>query len=81
MPFVKCNIFITFEMVKCSDVFRVLKKDGWYVVRQRGSHMQMKNPIKEGTLNFPFHGAREMRTGVYNKILKDAKIYRDEKKR
>ncbi|MCX6245994.1 MAG: type II toxin-antitoxin system HicA family toxin [Bacteroidetes bacterium] len=49
-----------------------LKKDGWFVFRQSGSHLIMKHPEKEGSIVVPDHGASEIGPGLKNKILKDA---------
>ena len=70
----KCNKYITFEMTKYNELFRILKKDGWQVVRQRGSHVTMKHPKKEGQLTVPFHAGKEVKKGLLRAILKQAKI-------
>ncbi|NLJ70976.1 MAG: addiction module toxin, HicA family [Clostridiaceae bacterium] len=31
------------------EVIKILKQDGWYLVRVRGSHHQYKHPSKQGT--------------------------------
>lgn len=61
-------------MVKYSELFKILKKDGWYTIRQRGSHVIMKHPSKTGRLIVPFHGAKEVRYGTLKTILKLAGI-------
>lgn len=61
-------------MVKYNELFRVLKKDGWFVIRQKGSHVIMKHPNKEGRLIVPFHGGKEVRHGILKTILKQAGI-------
>lgn len=33
--------------MKSSDFLRLLKKDGWIIVSQKGSHLKMKHPTKE----------------------------------
>jgi mRNA interferase HicA len=58
--------------MKCSELLRILKKDGWYEVRQSGSHIIMRHPIKTNQLTVPNHGSKEMKTGTCNSILKDA---------
>ncbi|MFN4892920.1 MAG: type II toxin-antitoxin system HicA family toxin [Bacteroidota bacterium] len=60
--------------MKCSELIRLLKRDGWYVVRQSGSHLIMVHPIKRGKLVCPNHGAQEMGKGLEKKIRKDAGI-------
>ena len=58
------NKFITFGMVKYDELFRLLKKDGWSIVRQKGSHVIMRHPGKE------------VKKGLLNAILKQANIKR-----
>jgi mRNA interferase HicA len=58
--------------VKCSELLRLLLKDGWIVVSTRGSHLKMKHPSKPGVIVFPNHGAKEMGKGLEKKICKDA---------
>jgi predicted RNA binding protein YcfA (HicA-like mRNA interferase family) len=52
----------------------LLKQDGWFVVRQTGSHHIMKHDVKTNLVSVPFHGSKELSTGMLRKILKDAKI-------
>jgi mRNA interferase HicA len=58
--------------MKCSELLRLLLKDGWTVVSTKGSHMKMKHPQKPGMLIFPDHGSHEMGKGMERKILKEA---------
>ena len=37
------------KVVKVSKILRDLKKDGWVLVRQKGSHRQLHHPTKKGT--------------------------------
>ena len=60
--------------MKCSDLFRILKKDGWYIVSQRGSHVKLEHDSKPGTIVFPNHGSQELGKGMENKIKKEAGI-------
>lgn len=38
------------KTVKVSLILKALKKNGWEMVRQRGSHRQFKHPTKKGTV-------------------------------
>jgi mRNA interferase HicA len=58
--------------VKCSELYRLLKKDGWFVISQCGSHMKLKHNNKPGTVIFPNHGSQEIGKGLQKKIFKDA---------
>jgi len=60
--------------VKSSELLRLLRKDGWYEVRQSGSHVIMKHPKKEGSIPVPFHASKEVKKGLLNAILKQAAI-------
>jgi mRNA interferase HicA len=58
--------------MKCSELLRLLLKDGWVVVSSKGSHLKMKHPRKQVIIIFPDHGSREMGKGMEKKIRKDA---------
>lgn len=60
--------------MKFSELFRLLKQDGWYPVSQKGSHVKLKHDTKDGIIIFPNHGSQELGKGLEKKILKDAKI-------
>ena len=68
------NKFITFALMKSSELLRLLKKDGWYEIRQTGSHITMAHLTKPGKVIVPFHGANEVKKGLLNGILKEAGI-------
>lgn len=58
--------------MKCSELCRILVKDGWYPFSQVGSHVKMKHPFKPGNIIFPNHGSQELGKGLELKIRKDA---------
>ena len=58
--------------MKCSELYRLLIKDGWYPVSQKGSHVKMKHDRKSETIIFPNHGGQEVGKGLEKKIIKDA---------
>ena len=58
--------------MKSSELVRLLKKDGWFVVRQTGSYMIMEHPTKKGQIVCPYHGSQEVGKGLEIKIKKDA---------
>ena len=39
---------IIMKRYKVKEVMELLKKDGWYLYTQRGSHRQFKHPVKNG---------------------------------
>jgi mRNA interferase HicA len=58
--------------MKCSELLRILKKDGWYPVSRKGSHLKLVHPVKKNVIIFPNHGSRELGKGMEIRILKDA---------
>jgi predicted RNA binding protein YcfA (HicA-like mRNA interferase family) len=58
--------------MKCSELIRLLKSDGWMVNSQKGSHIKMKHPVKKGIVIVPNHGSKEVATGTAFQILKAA---------
>lgn len=60
--------------MKCSKLYQILIKDGWFAVSQKGSHIKMRHDFKDEIIIFPNHGSQEMGKGLENKILKDARV-------
>jgi predicted RNA binding protein YcfA (HicA-like mRNA interferase family) len=60
--------------MKCSELYRILTKAGWYPITQKGSHIKMKHDQKTGIIIFPNHGNQEVGKGLEKRILKIAGI-------
>ncbi len=60
--------------MKCSELYRILVRSGWFPVSQRGSHIKMIHDKKEGNIVFPNHGDDEVGKRLERKILKIAGI-------
>ena len=58
--------------MKCSELYKILTKDGWYLISQKGSHVKLKHNKKPGMIIFPNNGSQEVGKGLEKKILKDA---------
>ena len=58
--------------MKSSELLRILRKDGWFEKRQKGSHIIMEHATKEGILIVPSHGSAEVGKGLEKDILKRA---------
>ena len=50
------------------QVIKIIKKDGWYRVRVKGSHYIFKHPIKKGIVPVPVHSG-DMRDGTVKNIF------------
>jgi predicted RNA binding protein YcfA (HicA-like mRNA interferase family) len=53
------------------ELLRVLKDDGWEVVATKGSHHQLKHPIKKGRVTLP-HPKKDLPIGTIRSIKKQA---------
>ncbi len=57
--------------MRALEVEKIILKDGWYFVKQVGSHRQYKHPTKPGKVTIPFHTG-DLDKGTVNSILKQA---------
>lgn len=48
--------------------------NGWYFIRQTGSHKIYKHEIIKGIIVIPFHGTKDLPKGTEISILKKAGI-------
>ena len=55
------------------EMERILLKDGWYKVGQRGSHRQYDPPAKSGKVTIPFH-TKDLSKKIEHKILVQAQL-------
>lgn len=58
--------------MKVSDLLKLLENDGWFIVRQRGSHRQLHHPTKKGTVTVSGKLSIEIPIGTLNSALKQA---------
>lgn len=60
--------------MKCSELMRLLRHDGWFEVGRSGSHVKMRHPTKRGQIIVPDHGTKELASGTERSIRKQASI-------
>jgi predicted RNA binding protein YcfA (HicA-like mRNA interferase family) len=59
--------------MKAKALIQTIEEDGWFLVRQKGSHRQYKHPVKYGLITIAFHKlSDEVAKGTLNSILKQA---------
>ncbi len=58
--------------MKVKEVIKVIEKDGWFLVRIRGSHRQFHHQTKVGTVTIAGKESVEMPVGTLNSVLKQA---------
>ena len=56
------------------EVIKILKKEGWKEIRQRGGHKVFKKPNIKNNISVPFHSGKDIRKGTLSKIFKEANI-------
>jgi predicted RNA binding protein YcfA (HicA-like mRNA interferase family) len=59
-------------------VVRALRRDGWVVVRQRGSHIRLQKHTPEETLKLVVPAHRPIKRSTLSHILKQARLSVDE---
>lgn len=58
--------------MKVKEVIKTIERDGWYLVRMKGSHRQFHHPTKPGTVTVSGKESIEMPIGTANSVLKQA---------
>ncbi len=53
------------------EILKMLLADGWYIVRTRGDHRQLKHPTKKGLVTVQ-HPKKDLDPKVIKSILKQA---------
>ena len=64
MLYNKNVIYLNYELKRSN-------KDGWYIVRTKGSHHHFKHSEKKGIVTLP-HPKKDVPKGTVNSILKQA---------
>ena len=57
---------------KVRDAIRAVERDGWYLVRTRGSHRQFKHPVKPGKVTIAGQPSKDLSLDMRDSILKQA---------
>ena len=60
--------------MKVRVLLRLLREDGWVVVRTRGSHRQLRHATKPGTVTVSGKPSIDIPPGTLNSILKQAQL-------
>ena len=54
------------------ELLRALRRDGWELVRQTGSHHILGHSTKPGLVSVPFHRTRTLPLGTLKNIIDQA---------
>ena len=63
-------------VVKVREVIKAIEADGWFQVRQTGSHRQFHHPTRRGCVTVAGHPSRDLPDWIVNSIMKQAGISR-----
>ena len=63
--------------LSANKIIKILEKIGFQKVRQKGSHVFLKHPDGRTTV-VPIHKGEEIGRGLLRKIIKDAKLTRED---
>ena len=62
------------------EIIKKIKEDGWYIVTQKGSHIQFKHPVKPGRVTIAGNPGDDIAPGTLNSVLKQAGLKRSKSK-
>jgi predicted RNA binding protein YcfA (HicA-like mRNA interferase family) len=67
-------------MFKAEDILKALKKNGFKIIRQKGSHIRLRH--KDGRCStIPCHSGQDIGKGLLSKILRDTELTIDDLKK
>lgn len=59
-------------------IIKALRRDGWVIVRQKGSHIRLQKHVAEETLKLTIPAHRPVKRSTLSHILKQARISIDD---
>ena len=61
--------------MKVNKVLKILREDGWYEVKSKSSHIQLKHETKRGRVTVPYHGKNvDLAPKTLKSVLNQANI-------
>jgi len=60
------------DAAKVREVIRMIEKDGWTLIRQKGSHRHYGHASKRGIVTIAGNLNKDVKAGTLNSILKQA---------
>jgi len=61
---------------KVSEILDILRRDGWVLVAQRGSHRQFVHPVKPGRVTVAGKPSKDLPHFLHRSILNQAGLKR-----
>jgi len=63
--------------LKIREIIKLIRKDGWYMITQKGSHRQYKHPTKPGRVTIAGNTGDDIALGTLNSILEQAGLKKE----
>jgi predicted RNA binding protein YcfA (HicA-like mRNA interferase family) len=60
------------------EIIRALQRDGWLVVRQRGSHVRLQKRLPDEVLKLTVPAHRPVKRSTLSHVIKQARLTVDE---
>jgi predicted RNA binding protein YcfA (HicA-like mRNA interferase family) len=60
--------------MKVREALRLLRDDGWVVVRTRGSHRQLKHAVKKGLVTVAGKESQDLPPKTLKSVLRQAEL-------
>lgn len=57
-----------------NELIRALQRDGWVVVRQKGSHIRLQKRLQDEVLKLTVPAHRPIKRSTLSRILKQARL-------
>jgi predicted RNA binding protein YcfA (HicA-like mRNA interferase family) len=67
--------------VTSAELLRALHSDGWFTLRQSGSHVILRHPAKRGRIVVPRHAGVTLKPKVISDVLEQAGLTVDDLRR
>jgi predicted RNA binding protein YcfA (HicA-like mRNA interferase family) len=64
--------------ITASELLRALRRSGWQVARQQGSHAQLTHPNRLGRVTIPTHAGETVKPFILSSVLDQAGLTADE---
>ena len=66
------------KSISGKELIAVLKRNGWTVLRSKGSHFSLKKSGSKNILTVPVHGNEALRPGTLKKLFRLAGLTSDD---
>lgn len=65
-------------VISGKKLLRILKKNGYHAVRQKGSHVFVEDSVSNAATVIPIHGNEDLGKGIFKSILDDLELSVDD---